>query len=428
MSLVATITLGLDVGSHGVRAVIMDRRTLLAETSTDYAGPRPPVRRPLDCYIWAVTECLTALPVGALGRVEAVGVTGIRGSVIGFDRDQQPVGEVLPDVDDDCVGEAVTLRERYGDAITQRTGCPPFALSGLPKIVRHRDRADIWVSVQDAVAWWLTGTIACSAGSALRLGLLTRCGDRYDHVLLKELGLRGERLAPLVMIGQPVGSVSAAVVGRFGLAPVPVRAVPGDGPAALAAVQSDPEFRDRSVIMVNLGTSTVVSAPIADHPGLIIPSGCTLEMLAGGERSIETGDGTGMANVDWVACLLGVDTTELDRIASGAKDTDGVTLRLPAPDVWGGEHRGSLAGFDARFGRAELARAVLSGVADGATRAVKRIQSEVAADVVVLTGGGARSTVITEYLGHHISLPVRNYGDSELPAVGAALVAGESTL
>ncbi|GAA2224340.1 FGGY family carbohydrate kinase [Herbiconiux moechotypicola] len=422
--------LGLDVGSHGVRAVVIDAgaRTI-ASSSADYAGALPPARRPLGSIADALESAMAALPIGVRTRIRTIGVTGVRGSVVGLERQGtgrwHAVTEVLPDFEPAVQAEAEALRDRYGDALAERTGCPAFPLSGLPKILAGTGYLPgaTWVSVQDAVGWLLTGALVCSTGSALRLGVLTRDGGEYDRALLAELGLADHVVAPLVAIGDQVGTIEPRVAARHRLSSeVRVVAAPGDGPAALRALDSLPDARAGSAL-VTLGTSTVVLAPRADDGTQAVPYGFTLEVLGDGRRSIETGDGSGMANVDWAANLLGVRPHELDALGQEAVPGDGLRMELPSMDVWGVRREGSIVGFGRDFGRAELARSVLDFVADGAVGAIERVGAIAPFEAVALTGGGARSTTIVERIRRRIDVPVTLVAEPELAARGAALVA-----
>lgn len=426
MSTTGPITIGIDVGSHGVRAVAL-AGDVVVDGAARYVGALPPVRRPFPVVVDALTRAVTALPARLRAAAVAVCVTGVRGSVVGFEG-SGPVTAVVPDFDEPTLHAALALRDRYGDALSVRTGCPAFPLSGLPKIAALHPvhpRA-VWVSVPDAVAWQLTGELACSTGSALRLGLLNRAATAYDTELLREMSLPEGVLAPLRPVGSTVG-----VGGRFaqtvGLPPsVPVVAGPGDGPAALVAARRDPDLVDPAFALVSLGTSTVVSAPVDDTLRMPVPPGFTLEVLDGDRRSIETGDGGGMANVDWAAALLGVAPEDLDSMAARGVVADTLTVDLPAMDVWGHRGTGSITGFPRGFGRDDLARAVLDFVADSAAAAVRRVAAVTDVRELVLTGGGARSAYLCAAIAARTTVSTTHRRERELPALGAAYVAREA--
>lgn len=410
--------IGIDAGSHGVRAVAVRRGLIVASGRADYTGDPPPARRPLAVFVRAAEEALAAL--GDDVRAEAVGVavTGVRGTVVGFDEDLRPCTPVLPDLDAAVDSAARELRARYGADLADRTGCPAFPLSGLPKLVAMRGRAAQWVTLQDALAWWLTSRLTCSAGAALRLGVLDRAGVDYDRALLAELSLSPESLAPLRALGSVVGAVAGD---RPIPAGVPVVAAPGDGPSAFFAIAEDSSLDAEAPALVSLGTSTVVSARTADPEHIAMM--CTLELLPGGARLLETGDGTGMAGIDWVARLIGVRAESMDALADEADPDLLAEVRLPAMDAWGTDIRGSVTDIGRGFAREELAAGALRAVAEGAMRSVARVSAATPVDALVLTGGGARSARIRHAVGEASEAPVHRRDTLELAAVGAALVA-----
>jgi sugar (pentulose or hexulose) kinase len=393
-----------------------------AASAATYRGAHPPTRRSLDEYVLAVQQAVTELPETLVADVAAVAVTGVRGSIIGFDDDQLPCTPVYPDHEPGCHREALRLRDLFGDALAARTGCPAFPLSGLPKLMAFSRQASRWATVQDAIAWYLTGTLACSTGSALRLGVLDRAATRYDRDLVEELGLSMDMLPPLRKIGEIIGQVRPGVPLPLG---IPVIAAPGDNPAALVGLGMESGLGAGRPILVNLATSTVVSTRLG-RDACTLPPDITVEVLGAGARSIETGEGSGMAGIDWTARLLGVEPQKLDALAAAADLSFTATVSLPSIDVWGMSSAGRIDQIVPAFGRSELARAALAFVADGALSALARVRTLGNADVVVLTGGGARSSEIAARIAGASDLPVVTCESSELAAAGAALTAAEA--
>lgn len=419
----APTSLGLDVGSHGVRVVAARGATVIATGHALYAGPPPPVRRALPVYLGAVIAAVRSLPASVRAEVCTVAITGIRGSVVAVDQCGRPASDVVPDWDPAFVGAARLLFDRFGEGLCERTGCPAFPLSGLPKILELARPGLTVLSVQDAVAHWLTGVVHCSSGSALRLGVLDRNGMSYDEDLLIELGVPSTALAPLLHVGDVIGLLIGDRADQLGLSLIPAVAAPGDGPSALRAALADPQLDGCRLLLVSLGTSTVVSTELMNL-SLPVPPQCTREILGDGRRSVETGDGTGTAAVDWTCQLLGVESNDLDALAAAGGAGEDAEVVLPAMDVWGARSPGRITGFAASFGRADLAAATLKFVAAGAHRAIDRIREAYRIDCLVLTGGGARSAVITNHIMIQAKIPVVNRGSTELAALGAALVAG----
>lgn len=419
-------TLGIDAGSHGIRAVVLRGKAVRSQASATFPGARPPVRRDFTDIWSTVMAAVAELDPQERARVEAISVTGVRGSAIAIDR-TGPTTPLFPDFDEATTDAAADLFAQFGDEMQEHTGCPAFPLAGLPKILAHRSAPGQWVSIQDAIAWRMTGELWLSAGSALRLGVLTRSGTSIDSSLLKLVGIDDTYFPALAPIGASIGTLTTDLAAHWGIAEgTPLHAAAGDGSAALASALVLEHYlgNRHEPILVSLGTSTVVSTcRNPDIDDRRVGPGFTREIVSNTRRSIETGDGAGMINVDWLNDLLDVRPGDLDALAAQAEPHDEVTLDLPALDVWGDRNTGSITGFDRSFGRPELARAVLHFVADSAIATIERVRAEAGnGDYLVLTGGGARSRTITDRIARRIGLPIVLHDELELAAIGAALV------
>lgn len=402
--------LGLDIGSHGIRVAC---GTHVADVA--YDGAPPPARRTAGEIDRALDAALAALPVETLASVEAIAVTGVRGSLIGLGPGRDAVTPVLPDFDPDCLATAYRLRRTCGNAILERTGCPPFPLSGLPKIVRLLEEGSPVVRIlspQDYVAFRLTGRQAMSAGAALRLGVLDRSGTRLADALLGELAIPRNLFAPLVGIGEAMGET----VGGALPAGIPVIAAPGDGPSAHAAVDNGDDTG-----LVSLGTTTVTILPAS---GTTPADGVTLELAGSGGRLIEYGSGIGGVAIDWLSRLTGWSPAALEA-ASRDADTRGLVAHPNFLDAWGEAPGASFSHMTLDHGPAELAAALFDAIGQDAFEALLHLieirQSPPAR--LVVTGGVARSTRVACIICNAFPGSVEIRDEENLAARGAERIA-----
>ena len=350
-------------------------------------------------------------------------MTGMRGALAGFSADGVPRTPGYPDFDEETVPLARELESRYGNTLAERTGCPAFPLSGLPKMLRHAHDPNVrqWLTPQDYVSWCLTGSMLLSAGSALRLGVLRSDAKGYDEPLLSELGLDRGVLPPLCHIGEVMGALRPDVALKLGLQPeIPLVAAPGDVPAALVGASG----ASVGSVLVSLGSTTVVTAAVPGHARL--PASCTREVLPLGARSVETGSGAGGITLEWLARLLGAEVVSLDDLAGEAADGSAVRVGPAFVDPWG-TGGGSITGIRPGTGPPELAKAFLLAVAEAALEAVNEvIRFTHTRERLYLTGGGVRSRTICAYFQEKAPLPVVHCGCRELAAEGAAVVAAQA--
>lgn len=410
-----------------MRVVLWDGATEIARASADYAGPPPPARRPLSAFLDALRDALADVPVDVRDRVVAASITGVRGALVGLDAADRVVTDVIPDFDAATLPEARLLARDHGDAIVARTGCPAFPLSGLPKLIALHRSAHRWTGLPDALTAALGGTTVLSRGLAVRLGVMRADASSVDAALLQEYGIDPRRLAPIAEVGAVAGRMTAYAAARVGLTRGAALIVaPGDGPSALAAARAR---YGAGIGMISLGTTTVVSAPAAAGIADALPADVTYELLRGdgptAERTVETGDGSGMFQVDWAARVLHCAPGDLDAIAAGVSPADLRPELLPVNDIWGERDRpGHADPVGAGIPAAVVAATALNVVADGAVRSLRRLAEVTPIARVVVTGGGCGSAVVRERLAADSGVALTVLPGAQLAAEGAARAAG----
>ncbi|MBN8995841.1 MAG: hypothetical protein J0H94_11495 [Rhizobiales bacterium] len=386
------VTLGIDMGSHGARAVATRDGAILAAAAADHASPPPARRRGED--LWHV-----------------------RGAVIGLAGDGTPITPLYPDFDDDAVPVTRALAERLGGTFLASTGCPLFPLAGLPKMLLPTSRPVAWwLGAQDYAAFRLTGRIALSAGSALRLGVLDADGTAVNGAMLAEACIAPETIPPLVPVGETTGLLTRAAAAELGLAAdIPVVACPGDVPAGFVAVGTAPDMA-----FANLGTTTVVCR-LASGPAT--HGEFTREILGGGRRSLETGFGAGGITFDWLSRLFGVPHATLEAEAAAASPSR-IRVEPELLSPWGAQPAGMVGGITVSDGRGEVVRAAYRSVADR----LIAILADLAAAAgpvahLVLGGGGASSDLLCREIARSWKGSLQRLPHRELAAEGAASVA-----
>jgi len=410
------VTLGLDMGSHGVRAAVTADGALVASAAADHATP-PPARR-LGEDLWSVSaECVRSLPADLCRDIAAIGITGVRGAVIGLADDGTPITPLYPDFDREAVATTRTLVGRLGEtAFLAETGCPLFPLAGLPKMLLPTDRpVRWWLGAQDYMSFRLSGEIAVSTGSALRLGVLDSPAGSINRKVLLAAGILPETIPPLVAVGDIVGFLERGPAGDLGLPEgIPVVACPGDVPAGFTAVGAEP-----GSAFANLGTTTVVCR-LADASAVI--AGLTHEVLGGGRRSFETGFGAGGITFDWLSRLFGLSLAEFEDAAAAAAPSD-VRIEPELLSPWGARPAGMIGSLAATDGRAEIARAAYRSVAARLVAGVSDLAAAGPVGALVLGGGGASSDLLCHEIASLWKGSLQRLPHRELAAEGAASVA-----
>lgn len=458
--------LGIDVGTGGTRALIIDEHGRVVASGTEEHAP---FASPL--LGWAEQNPEDWWRACGLAVRRALDASGIRGdeiACIGFSG--QMHGAVLLDVHDRVVRPALIwcdqrtqpqvqeLADRFGtDRLIQLTCNPPLTNFTLTKLLwvrenepRNWERVARVLLPKDYVRFQLTGERAIDMADASGTLLLDVAKRQWSSEVLSRTGIDRQLLPALWESPEVCGRVSARGAEATGLsARTPVVAGAGDqaaGAVGMGIVRP-------GTVSATIGTSGVVFAatdvPALDPQGRIhtfchaIPgrwhvmgvtqaAGLSLRWF---RERFGTGpkdgakDGTNDGARD--GAKDGRDPYErlCEEAAAAPPGSDGVFWtpylmgeRTPHRDP---NARAALVGLSATHGRAHIIRAILEGVAFSLrdTFTIFR-EMNVPVDRIRLGGGGARSPlwrqIQADVYGHAVEIVRAEEG----AAYGAAILAG----
>jgi xylulokinase len=442
--------LGIDVGTGGTRALVIDEAGRISASATveheAFTSPQAGWAEQ-DARDWWRATCGAVRAVLAQGEVSAADI-----ACIGFSG--QMHGATLLDERDEVLRPAIIWCDGRTDAecrqLTEQVGAarlielvsnPALAGFTLPKLLWVREHEpELWKRVRsvllpkDYVRLQLTGDRATDVADASGTLLFDVRQRTWSRAMLEHTGL-DERLLPAVYESPEVtGRVSAAGAAATGLrAGTPVVAGAGDqaaGAVGLGIVRP-------GAVSATIGTSGVVFAA-TDRPaldpkgrvhtfchaipgrwhvmGVTLAAGLSLRWFRdqfgagaddGRDAYARLGDEAadvppGAEGVLWAPYLMGERTPHLD---PGA--------------------RAALVGLVASHTRAHVVRAIMEGVAFS-LRDTLTIFAEMRVPVesIRLGGGGARSHVWRQIQADVYGQTVETVETEEGAAYGAALLAG----
>jgi xylulokinase len=436
------LVLGIDVGTSGCKAVMLDRAGRVVATSTHgYATRRSPdgeVTQDADDWIAAARSAIRDCVAAADGpSVAAIGVTGPAHYAVLADAEGRPLSRVLLSSDGRPAGVASELRSWLGERFFEVTHERLTAAWTFPQLVwLYRQQPDLWkqlrhvLVVKDYLRFVLTGQVATDPSDAAGTGLYDQNIGAWAQDLLREAHLLPAQLPPI----QPSLSVGAGLspewASRLGLrAGVPVAIGATDTAAELVSVGA---VNDTDSIVKIASTGTVVA--VADRPRahpllLAYPHAVTGRWYTAAATS------TAATAYSWLANTLladrpnaGVDYRGMDRLAARVPPGSGGLLFLPFLEGertpwWDPDLRGAFLGVSSSHTRANFCRAVLEGVGL-ALRSCRDVMRDagLAVDRPIYSGGGVRSplwrTILASVLGTDGSVV-----EPQGPAIGAALIA-----
>lgn len=443
--------LALDAGTSGIHAVVCALDGSVRATVMDpwrYLAPRrmgAGARALSLSRSWrgvgrAARNALRAAGVSA-DQVAAIGVTGQRQGMVALDAGGRDV-YAGPNLDARAIRHDMHMDEALRERIYQTTGHLPGYLLAPLKLAwmrqHHRRRLAAVRSVMSVPDWLLfrlTGRAVVERASAGDCGLLDITSNEPCDDLLEAMGLPHGAVPPLCAAGSVVGGLTAEAAAALGV-PGGTLVVAGgpDAQCGLLAMGVTDVGQTGVVVGWSGAVQRVASAPLFDPrrrtwAGLHVAPGrwvceCNVgeagyayrwlaECLAGrasesAYRRLDVAAASVLPGADSVFACLGA--RPLEPVPVGVRPGG---LTIPVPLAAGG------------WGRGQLARATLEGVAFAIAWAVERVEEttgERAAEVSV-GGGLTRSILFPQLLSDVLARPVHVASHADVSAVGAALCA-----
>jgi xylulokinase len=441
----ASKVLGIDVGTGGTRAVLLDEagRVLGAATAehADMASPQLgwAEQDPRDWWRAArvaIEECLTA--AGATGaEVSAVGLSGQMHGLVLLDAAGEVVRPALLWCDQRTEEECREITERVGvKRLIELVANPALTGFTLPKIwwVRKHE-PELWSRVRsimlpkDYVRFKLTGVCATDVADASGTLLFDVVKRRWSAEMLVASDLKAEILPQVFESPEITGRVTKEGAGASGLR-VGTPVVAGGGDQAAGAVGMG--IVAPGNVSATIGTSGVVFAATSDP--VVEPKGrihTFCHAIPGYWHVMGVTQGAGLS-LRWFRDQFADGASYDALMADAAAAPGGSDGLLWAPYLMGERTphldpnaRGALVGLTAQHTRAHVIRAILEGVAFS-LRDTFTIFRELGVPVksTRLGGGGARSYLWQQIQADIYGMPVDLVAAEEGAAYGGALLAG----
>ncbi|MGA7834885.1 MAG: FGGY family carbohydrate kinase [Acidimicrobiales bacterium] len=432
------LLLGIDVGSSGVKAVLLDPSNGILATATravalysDHAGwAEAETAEWWDAVCAVVDELLVSS--GAANRdIAAVATSGMVPAVILVDGDGRALRRAILQNDARAVREIDELRDRLasvdlltltGSALTQQSVAPTALWLARHEAASWHDAAGI-VGSYDWLARALGADAHVEQNWALESGLYDMDGAPIDEVV-EATGVAWPPLAEVKAPGTPIGEVSAAAASATGLRQGTAIVV-GGADHVLSAYGAG--LVTQGDCLVKLGGSGDILA-VSDHkvlderlyldkhpmPGKWLPNGC---MATSGSL------------LRWEQAMF--DAIPLDALdAAAAVSTPGALLTLPYflgvktplndPNL-----RGVMIGLHLATTRGDIHRSFLEAIAYGFRSHFDVFAEDgLAIDSTRVTNGGSKSRLWREILADVLNRELISIVNHPGASYGAAVIAG----
>lgn len=437
--------LGIDIGTSGVKAIVMDdhdRPVAEATAPLSVSRPHPLWAEQAPEDWWRAVELaldeLAAESPKAVAAVKAIGLSGQMLGVTLLDKDDRPLRPALLWNDGRAAEECRALEQRFPD-FAERVGCRPMPGFSAPKLLwlaRHEpavlERTQRVLLTKDYVRLRLTGEAASDrADSSATLLMDTVAGD-WHEALLAACGIGRSMMPRLVDSAEIAGIIRAELAARWRLPPgTPVAGGGGDNMCAgigVGAIRSGDAY-------IGLGTSGVYflandrfiparAAGMHTHRHAVAGLYC--------QHAVVLSAGASLA---WVAGLLR--TPDLPRLIAEVEAVELTPAETPVFTPYlGGERTPhddpTLTAAFSRLTHETNALALVQAVMEGVAMALADghealIESGAPIGQISLTGGGGRSLLWARLVAAALGIPLRLQPDGHTgPALGAARLARQS--
>lgn len=444
--------IGIDVGTGGSRAVLIDTAGKIVASATVEHKPFISIQTgwaeqdPRDWWRASAAAIRSAIEKSAISadEIEAVGLSGQMHGAVLLDAADEVLRLAIIWCDQRSAEQCSHLTASVGSSRLIELTCNP-ALTGftLPKLLWVRDHEpETWQRVRsvllpkDYVRFRLTGEKATDVADASGTLLLNVSARRWSSEMIEAAEINDSVLPRVYESQEITGSISEKAAEETGLrAGTPVIAGAGDqaaGAVGLGIVRP-------GMISATIGTSGVVFA--ATNTPALDPQGRVHTFChAVPERWHVMGvtQGAGLS-LRWFRDQFGVLSTDFAEgdpydslMAEAARVSPGANGLLWAPYLMGErtphldpDARAALVGLTASHTRAHVVRAILEGVAFSLKDSFEILKElNVPCETIRLGGGGARSELWRQIQADVYGHEVETVAAEEGAAYGVALLAG----
>lgn len=439
-----TLHIGVDVGTSGCKAVVLDGHATIVHTATATYPTRHRVdgevtQDPRD-WLRAVRSVLRSCASAIDPRiVDGVGLTAPAHVGVLCDVGGEPLTRSLLAFDGRPAQVARALRDQHGPALAEATFVELTAGWNLSQLVWLRgQQPEVWPRIRwfltqkDWIRYRMTGVALMDHSDAAGTAMLDQRKRTWLEPVCREAGLEPAQLPPVVPSTAPGGVMGTGWARATGLqAGTPIVVGATDTAAELVSVDA---LSDGASLVKVASTGTVVgvsSTPVVD------PSLLTYPHVIPGVWYTLGATNTAAVTYRWLREMAfgapppsaAIGYAEMDRCAARAPAGSEGLLFLPflqgeRTPYWDSQLRGAFLGLSMGHTRDHLARAVLEGVAlglracrDAMTRAGLRVERP------ALAGGGMTSGLWRSIVVAVLAQPGRLV-EPQGPAIGAALLAG----
>jgi len=437
--------LGIDVGTGGSRAVLIDSQGAVVAAATVEHAPfaSPEIgwaeQNPGD-WRRAAFEAIRQVLIVENVRAEEIAAIGLSGQMHGavfLDESDEVLRPSIIWCDQRTEKQCRDLTKRIGAEklinLVSNPALPNFTLTKMLWV--RENEPEIWNQTKsvllpkDYVQFCLTGDKATDVADASGTLMLDVQNRKWSSEIMAAVGMNESLLPELYESAEITGTISAECAAETGLI-AGTKVVAGAGDNAAGAIGMG--IVQVGSVSATIGTSGVVFA-VTDKPSIDLKGRIHTFCHAIPNRWHNTGvtQAAGLS-FRWFRDNFAAQESYDDLVEAAAKIPAGADGLLWTPYLMGERTphidslvRASLIGLTASHTKAHTVRAILEGVAFSLRDAIEIFKElNIPIEAIRLGGGGAKSPLWRQIQADVYGQTVETIAAEEGAAYGAALLAG----
>lgn len=429
--------LGIDIGTSGVKAVVLDAAGAVAgQGAAALTVQRPqPLWSEQDPESWwhATVAAVQAIDPDVRRSVRGVGLAGQMHGATLLDADDTPIRPAILWNDGRSFAECAALEQAVPElrAIAGNIAMPGFTAPKLLWVRDHEPEAFARIGTvllpKDYVRLRMTGDKASDLSDSAGTLWLDVGKRQWSTALLDACGLTEAQMPALFEGSAITGTLTAEVAELWGMPQVPVAAGGGDNAAGAVGVGV---VKDGDALL-SLGTSGVIFVATNDfrpNPARAVHAFCHALPGMWHQMSVHL---SAASCIDWVARITGAaGAADLFARAEAAGPARGPEIFLPYLSGERTPHndaevRGAFLQLDNDTDAGRLSQAVLEGVAFALADGLDVLrEAGTTVERLAVIGGGARSSYWGRVIAAAMEVELVYLQGGEVgPALGAARLA-----
>jgi sugar (pentulose or hexulose) kinase len=432
--------LGIDVGTTGTKAILVDERGSLVSRGYEAYGLITPGKGRVeqDARLWwkAVIASVRQACAGiAVRDVVALSLSTQGASSLLVDQEGEALANALTWMDGRAQEEAAELARKLGaESVYRRTGwraAPSLDAAKLRWLVKHEPgllgRSAKFLSTLEYINWKLVGRAVIDPTNAAIRQLMNLETLDWDGDILSAIEADIRLLPELVPSGEEIGVLRKEAAEALGLHEG-VRVFNGAHDQYCACLGSS--ITKPGEIMLSTGTAWVLMA-VTEKPLYTASHICPGPHIERGKWGALTAMGTAGAGLEWFrAKFLAEDwaglTAHLDSGPAGTGDLFFLPwlagVGFPQPRA---KARAAFLGLGLEHDRYDAAKAVMEGAVFHMRLSLEEYRkSGCEAGSMRVMGGALNSRFWTNAIGYNAGCEVSIMTETDTACIGAAVMAG----